>query len=175
MIRTGVMVLCLLVAWPVLAQGDMRSHRDPAGRFAFQYPRKNWHLLPGGGATLVTIAEKNGKAAVHVEYFRLNQPLKAEENYDLIVDIEKSLVLERHPKAADIRGLPLRSVMPGAIAIDFTRPGGESLERVRQFSIVREQDLFRIVCAAQAADFAKFEANFDQIVRSFRIAAPPPS
>ncbi len=155
------------------AQGDVRPYSDPHGRFSLDYPKKNWQVLPGGGSTLATLAEKKGRATVQIEYLRLNQPLMVDQDHDLIVQTESSLIRERQPGATGIQGSAERPDLPGMVAIDFTRPGVSGPERVRQFSVVQGNDLFRILCVARVGDFQKFEMAFQQIARSFRTISTP--
>jgi hypothetical protein len=171
-VATFPILLGLLAAGHASAQ-DMRPFSDPSGRFTLQYPKKNWQVLPGGGSTLATLAEKNGRATVHIEYLRLNQPLKVDQDHDLIVQTESSLIRERQPGATGIQGGPERPDLPGFVSIDFTRPGASGPEHVRQFSVVQGNDLFRILCVARLNDFQKFETIFQQIARSFRTTASP--
>ncbi len=169
------MSLTLTTASALDAQGDTRPYSDPNGRFTVRYPRKNWQILPGGGSTLATLAEKNGRATVQIEFLRLDQPLRVEEDHDLIVQTESSLIRERQPAARQIQGLAARPDLPGMVSIDFTRPGAAGPERVRQFSVVNGQELYRILCVTRVNDFPKFQASFEQIARSFSVKAGPGS
>ncbi len=161
-------VLIILIA-PVAAQRDLQPYRDPYERFSLQHP-KSWQALFGVGATLLTLFEKSGKASIQVEYFRLNQPLDAERDYDLIVQIESDLIRERQPKSDQLKAWPMRADMPAVVIVEFTRPGLRGAERIRQFSLVKNADLFRIMCVSSVAEFARFAPVFEQVARSFAIA-----
>lgn len=153
----------------LLAQRDLGSYRDPYGRFALQHPR-DWLVLPGAGNTLLTLAEKRGRATIQIEYLKLNQPLDVAQARDLIVQIESDLIRERQPRVSEINALPAESALPAVVTVEFVRPGLQGPEWIRQFSVVRGADLFRILCLAPTAEFRRFEPMFKQVVRSFTIA-----
>ena len=167
-LATLVMAYVFFGIWPLEAQ-QTRPYADPNGRFALQYPRSDWRVLPGAGATLATLAENRGRATVLIEYVRLNQPLKVDQNHDLIVQIESDLIRERQPGATDVTPGTARADRPSVVIIDYTRPGTGGPERIRQFSIVSDQHLFRILCVAATKDFTRYEPVFEQIARSFQI------
>lgn len=144
-------------------------YRDPTGRFVLQYPRRDWLAFPGGGSTLVTVAERRARATVQIEHQRLNQPVNLDENRDLVVQIESDVVRERQLKVTDLKPVTPVTPIPGAIVLEFQRPGAAGPERVRQVSLVRGQDLYRVLCIATVADFPKYEAAFDQVARSFSV------
>ncbi len=164
-------VLVLVAAASGSAQRGWQAYQDPYGRFTLRYP-SGWKALFGAGATLAVLAEKDGKASVHVEYLRLQQPLDAGRDYDVIVQIERDLIKERESKADQIVALPARPEVGGIVTIEFTRPGFKRVERVRQYSVIRGTDLFRILCVASAAEFARFGPLFDQVARSFASVQP---
>jgi hypothetical protein len=167
----GLLAVVLIgIAVPAVAQPRTKSYQDPIGRFTLQYPQRDWIVFPGAGSVLVTIAEKNAKATVHVDYQFLNQPLSVDESRDLIVQIESDLIRQRQPKSDRIQPVATTAI-PAAVVIDYVRPGVQGLERVRQFSLVRGQDLYRVLCVTPAAETAKFDAVFDQIARSFNSSA----
>jgi len=166
--------LVLVCAAPSFAQRGWQPYQDPYGRFALRHPN-NWRGLFGVGPTLAVIVEKDGKAAVFVEYLRLQQPLDSTRDYDLIVQIERELITERVPKADQVAPVAPRPELPGVVTLEFTRPGPKGADRIRQFSVVNGADLFRILCVAPAPEFARFAPIFEQLVRSFTgsPAVPP--
>lgn len=166
LLRILLLLMCLQAA-PALAQAT-RAYADPQKRFSLQYPQRDWRVLPGTGSTLATLAENRGRATVQIEYLRLNQPLQVEQNRDLILQIESDLIRERQPGADQIAPANAPD-LPSAIVIEYNRRGADGSERVRQFSLVREQHLFRILCAAQIKEFARFQSVFAQIARSFEM------
>lgn len=149
-----------------------QPYTDPAGRFTMQYPRRDWQVFPGAGSALVTIGGAKGKASVQVEYFKLREPIKVDENYELIVGIESDFVRDRQPGADQIKGAPMRPDLKDIVVVDYVRPGAGGVDRIRQYSIISGANLFRVSCVAPATEFPKLEATFEQIAKSFVIAPP---
>jgi hypothetical protein len=52
--------------------------QGPNNRIRFEYPKKDWQVVPGGSSVIVTLAQKKGEAAVVVEQSRMNQALAPE-------------------------------------------------------------------------------------------------
>ncbi len=166
------MARCALVLMLTSASAsaqDTLLYRDPTGRFELQYPKRDWMVFPGGGSTLATVAERRARATVQIEHQRLNQPVSLEGNRDLVVQIESDLVRERQRKVGEVKAISPAKPIPDAIVLEFDRPGSGGPERVRQVSVVRERDLYRILCIAATAEFARYDAAFDAIARSFRV------
>lgn len=165
----GVAVLIGTTA-AVGAQGQTQPYKDPSGRFTLQYPKKDWQVFPGGGSTLVTIGGLKGRASIQIEYFKLNEAIKVDENYDQIVAIESEFIRNRQPDADQLTGLPMRPDMKDVVIVDYRRPGLTGPDRIRHFSIISGVNLFRVSCVAPAADFPRLEGAFEQIAKSFVIA-----
>jgi hypothetical protein len=176
-IRCAAVIAALLAgATTWLGAQAMQAYRDPAGRFTLEYPKKDWQVFPGGGSTLATIGGNKGKSSVQIEYFKLNAPIKVDENYDLIVGIETDFVRDRQPGADQIKGAPKRPDLKDIVVLDYVRPGAAGADRIRQYSIINGVNLFRVSCVAPASDFAKLEPVFERIAKSFMItSAPRPS
>jgi hypothetical protein len=141
----------------------------PGGRFTLEYPKKDWRVLPGGGAVALTLGHSKNEAAVVIEYMRLDPPLSPNDITAVFVDeIELVELKQRQPGATNFR----TGLMTGAEGkqgqIDFERPGMKGTEHVRQFSLPRGNDLYRIVCSAPMELFPKYEAVFSHIVETFR-------
>ena len=177
------MVALLLVATSVSAhagqQGDEWIRRSvklavqrllvPAHHLSLEYPKKDWVVLPAGGSMLVSLAEKNGLALVQLEHETLRQPLGPEEITELFAEIEVDTIRQRH---ADATGFVSRLAMAGSrrvAMLEYERPGTLAIERVRQYSIPVGATLFRLICAAPAAQFARVEQVFAHMAASLTI------
>lgn len=161
--------MLLVAAAALQAQGQTQPYRDPSGRFAFQYPKKDWQVFPGAGSSLATVGGSKGKASVQIEYLKLNEPIKVDENYELIVGIETEFIRDRQPGAEQIKGAPMRRDLKDIVIVDYMRPGASGADRIRQYSIINGANLFRVSCVAPATEFPKLEATFEQIAKSFVI------
>lgn len=168
-------VLLLMCAASLHGQGQTQSYTDPSGRFTFQYPKKDWQVFPGAGSSLATIGGSKGKASVQIEYFKLNDAIKVDENYDVIVGIESDFIRDRQPGAVQVKGVPKRPDLKDIVVVDYTRPGVGGPDRIRQYSIISGVHLFRVSCVAPAAEFSKLEPTFEQIARSFVIKTAKPA
>lgn len=148
-------------------------------RFTLQYPSKDWLLVPGGGASLVTLTQKKSEATVTIEYQPLQLELAPSEIDQNFAQIEAEPVAQHQPTADGVKSQVVDDGGRKVIVIDFTRRGVTGAERVRQYSLPMGKQLYRIVCSAPAAQFAKYEPVFANIVKTFSVAgaaaAPPKS
>ena len=146
--------------------------QDPSGAYTVEYPKKDWLVLPGGGASLVTLAQKKGEAAVVLERSRLNQALEPSEITDLFAQLEADHVKETQPRSADVRSRVIDAGPRRLAAVQYNRQGQGGPETVRQYSIPVGRTLYRLICISTAARLAKYEALFAHIAASFAAAAP---
>lgn len=148
--------------------GDSRPYRDEAGRFAFNYPARQWKVINGMGSTLVSVDNKNG-ASIRIDAIRLNDSLFMPEQAESIAIVETRL-LEQHTR--DATQIIVRKPRPAVplVIIDYQQQGSNGVEKVRQYSCIRGRDLFRIVASAPTDIFPLVEGVFDQLARSFKPA-----
>lgn len=154
---------------------DYQILRTFADRFTFVYPKKDWEIIPGGGASLLTLTQKKREATVVVEYQPLHLELEPSEIDDNFAKLELEPITTRQ---ADVNGVGQRLQDLGSqrvVIVDFSRKGTTGTERVRQYSLPIGKHLYRIVCSAPSAAFAKYEPVFTVIVESFRAAGAPAS
>jgi hypothetical protein len=157
-------------AWSAVSAKDFQLFRDPAGRFSLEFP-KDWQVNAGVGDVLVTFAQKKNEAALVVERFHLNLAPTPDKIDELFAQIEEDTVKERQPQAIAVSHRLADGNGRRFIVIDYTRPGlTRPLERARQYSVPIGQDLFRLICSAVPAQFAKYDPLFAHINDSF--AAP---
>lgn len=150
---------------------EYQPFNAPGGRFVVQFPRRDWRIVPGGGSVVVTLAQTKGEAAVVIEHTSLNAPLAPEDITDLFAEIEMDELKKRNPGATAFRPGIVTGPEGRQSEIQFTRPGVNGSERVRQVSMPRRGDLYRIVCSAPVDLFPKYEAVFSHILESFRSGA----
>jgi hypothetical protein len=147
-----------------------------SAELTIEYPERDWQQLPGAGTVLVTLATKRGDAAVVIERDKLGQPLTSADITDVFANIEADLVKERHPNAAIVSAsLASHGTLGTIVRVEFTRPAAGGAERVRQFSTPAGWYIYRIVCSARSAEFAKHEAIFDRVIASAKITVTPPT
>ena len=146
---------------------QVRPLKAPNGRFSMEYPRNDWIVLPGGGNVVLSLAQENGEAVVQVQYFMLKTALAPDEITDLFAQLEVDTLREQDQSAADFAPRVFDAGDRRLIIIQFTQPGFIGRNQVRQYSIPRGQDLYRLICSAPAAQFSKYSAIFSHVAASF--------
>lgn len=146
---------------------QVRPLTAPDGRFSVEYPRSNWIVLPGGGNVVLSLAQRNGEALVQIRRATLKTTLAPEEITDLFAQIEVESLREQDPGAAGFESRLLDAGGRRLIIIQFSQPGLTGPTQVRQYSIPRGQELYRLICSAAAAVFPKYSAVFSHIAASF--------
>lgn len=144
-------------------------------RFSLQYPAKDWLLVPGGGASLVVLTQKKNEATVTIEYQPLQIQLEPGEIDAEFAKIEAEPIEQHQPTAEGVKSDVTESDGRKIIVINFTRRGATGAERVRQYSLPIGQQMYRIVCSAPAAQFAKYEPVFANIVKTFAVSGAAPA
>ncbi len=177
--------LCALASSPFAAQApaapsaaefsrapklEVQPFAGPNGRIKFEYPKKDWQIVPGGSSVIVSLAQKKGEAAVVVEQTRLNQRLEPDDITDLFAQLEGETVKEHQPSAGDLRAKIVEAAGRRFVILDYGRKGVAGPERVRQYSVPVGVDLFRLTCSAPTAQFARYEPVFAHIAATFSIA-----
>jgi hypothetical protein len=143
--------------------------KSPDGRFSLDHPAKDWRLVEGAGSTLVVVTHKDGLAIVLVDYQRLRLPAPADID-EVFVEVEVEIVKERTPGAKDVK-TEIRAFGTGrAVVIRYTSPGLKGPERVVQYSIPRDNDLYRLVGRASEMATTKYEPVIRQMIESFTMA-----
>jgi len=181
----GCLALAVLAAAPLAAQApsvpapneygrvsklDTQRFQGPNGRIHFEYPKKDWQVVPGGSSVIVTLAQKKGEAAVVVEQNRMNQKLALEDITELFGQIEADIVKERQASATDIQPKLVEAGGRRFVILTYARKGVAGPERVRQYSIPAGIDLFRLTCSAASPQFPRYEQVFAHIAASFAAA-----
>jgi len=167
---------CLLLAAQALAQRpNYLLFTDPGRRFSVEFPKEwTWLIVSGSGEPLVTFVHPRKEAAVVVERFRLRQPLSRDEVTDLFAQIEAEVLKENQPLAMDVVSKMVNEKGKKITVIDYVRPGIDTKERVRQYSIPVGQNLYRITCMTIAGQFGKYEPLFAIVSESLKTGAELP-
>jgi hypothetical protein len=146
----------------------LRAFQD---RFTVEYPIKDWEPVAGGTSSLVALAQKKREAAVVVEYQPLRLELAPNEIDQEFAKLESEPVTTRQPGAADVTVKLIDVGSNRVIVVEYTRRGIAGAERVRQYSLPLGKQLYRLVCSAPTALFAKHEPTFTAMMESFKVAA----
>ena len=157
-------------AAPLKGYQALQTFQD---RFTLQYPSKNWLIVPGGRASLVTLTHKKNEATVTIEYQPLQIELSPAEIDQTFAQIEAEPVSQQQPSATGVRSQVGDADGRKVVIIEFTRRGVTGAERVRQYSLPIGKQMYRIVCSAPSAAFAKYEPVFANIVRTFAVTGAP--
>jgi hypothetical protein len=150
-----------------------QTYRDSSGRFSLEYPNKDWRVVPGGGSgALVILARADGEATVVVEASTLVEALAPSE-IQAMAEIEVDNLKARVPIAKDAKyELVDTKLGPGAM-IPYANVGAQGPERVVQYSIPVDKNLFRLIRTARVAAAAKHDAVLTHMIESFKSPAEP--
>lgn len=143
--------------------------RDPAGRFLIEYPAKDWRVIPVGGSVVASVAQKDGEAAVLVDYTKLKLALAPEEIDEGFANLELSALKEKEPTAKDVKATVVTAPSGPRVVIDYVRTGASGPERVTQYSIPAGADLYRVICTVRAALHEKYQPTMTYVVDSFSL------
>lgn len=149
------------------AKLDVQAFDGPDKRIHLEYPKKDWELVPGGIATIASLVQKKGEAAVVIEASRLNQPLSPDDITDLFGQLEGETVRDRQPSAVNIQPRVYGAGGRRFVLLTYERNGVAGPERVRQYSIPVGSELYRLICSAAPPQFARYETVFAHIAASF--------
>lgn len=149
--------------------GNLQTHRDKAGRFAFDYPGRPWKVIDGVGSTLVSLTNANG-SSIRIDALDLNESLSMLEQGEPIAIVEMRLIEQRERGVSQVIARKPRPPVP-LVIVDYKQLESSGLKQVRQYSCIRGRELFRIVASAPMDVFPLVEGVFDQLARSF---APVP-
>lgn len=173
----------VLVALPSLAAGQMgilkrlrgpdsQVFRAPDGKFALEYPGKDWRVLPGGGSVIATLAQKDGQASVVIDYSRMNQVLAPGDINDLFADLEAEDLAVRQLEAKGAKPSIVNVGTRRVVVIEYSRAGLKGPEKVAQYTLPAGQDLYRLICVAPAGLYARFQPVFVGMIETFQAPAP---
>jgi hypothetical protein len=124
--------------------------------------------VPGISSPVMSLVQKRREAAIVVEQERLHQPLAQDDITDLFGQLEADSVRERQPLAKDIQSKLVQAGGRRVIIVTYSRQSAAGQERVRQYSIPGGgADLFRLMCSAPVAQFARYEYIFAHVAASF--------
>ena len=150
-----------------------QTYRDSSGRFSLEYPNKDWRVVPGGGsAALVILAREDGEATVVVEASMLVEALAPSE-IQAMAEIEVDNLKARLPAAKDAKYELVDTKLGAGAMIPYTNVGAQGPERVVQYSIPVDKNLFRLIRTARVNTAAKHDAVLTHMIESFKSPAEP--
>jgi hypothetical protein len=150
-----------------------QTYRDPSGRFSLEYPNKDWRVVPGGGsAALVILAREDGEATVGVESMNLVEALTPSE-IQAMAENEVDNLKARVPTAKDAKYELVDTRSGRGAMIPYANVGAQGAERVVQYSIPVDKNLFRVIRTARVAAAAKHDAVLAHMIESFKSPAEP--
>jgi hypothetical protein len=142
---------------------------DPQKRYSVEFPKDwQWMMVSGSGEPLVTFVQPRKEAAVVVERYRMRVSLGRDQITDTFEKIETDLLKENQPRASDVASKTVTQNGRRLILIDYTRPGIDTRERVRQYSYPVGQDLYRITCMAVSTEFSRYESTCETVASSLK-------
>ncbi len=149
---------------------QFQTVKPPDAGVQIDVPKKDWMVLPSGGAMILTLATRKGDAVVAVEKSTLRQALEADDITDLFAQIETDAIKERQPKAADFQSKVIDAGDRRLVAVQYVRPGVLGTEKVRQYSMPMGKQLYRITCISAAGQFAGLDTVFSHMAASFVVS-----
>jgi hypothetical protein len=151
-------------------RSDYRVFQSPASAFSLEFPKRDWQDLPGTGAALVIFAQRKGEATVAIEHAELKQTLP--QITETFANLEIEDLKDLRPGAQGFQ-FALRTSADGpVVVVEFSQTGARGAERVRQYSLPRGLHLFRVVCTASGSLFPKYEAIFEHMAATLKVAGP---
>lgn len=153
---------------------NYRLFRDPAGRFEFDYPAKDWRVFPSAGSSLAIVARNDGEATLTIDYLRLTAPLGPDE-IGTMAEVEIQDLKEKHPDAKDFKSEIIDIKAGRGAIIRYSGVGAKGPEQVTQYSVPVGQDLFRVIVIVPESLAAKYEAIVAHMIASFKAPASPPA
>lgn len=134
--------------------------------FRIDAPEKDWRLLPGGVNTLGALVHKDDAATIIIEREVLQIALAATEVDANFAELEMTTIREREVTGTSFTSRLDQSGRRRAV-VDYQRRGREGAEQVRVYVLVQGKQLYRLVCVAPAAQFARFLPVFQASCTSF--------
>jgi predicted component of type VI protein secretion system len=153
---------------------NVQTFVAPGGRVRFDMPADDWQVVSGGTAAIVSLAQRNGEAAVVVEAALLVHALGPDDITDRFAHREADVVQEQQPGAIDVVALVGAFDARRVAVVTYSRAGVAGPERVWQFSIPGHLELYRITCSAASPLFARYETVFARVAATFAIGAHGP-
>lgn len=155
-------------------KSDYRAFRAVSPFFSMEYPRKNWQVLPGYGASLVLFASTKADATVGVEHVRLNLPLRIDDIGEQFIRYETDDLKAARPAAWQLETSIVQANSGPVVVIDFRQDGALGPQQVRQYSLPRHEHLYRVVCTASPSAFIRFVPTFEYMAASLLAEATAP-
>ena len=146
-----------------------QTFRDPAGRFVIEYPTKDWRVNQAKGSIVASFTQKNGEAAVAVEYSKLKLALTRDEIDDVVLKLEVDALKEKDPSVRDVNANIGQGPSGPRIVIRYTRNGTGGREHVEQYSVPVGDELYRVSCSARITAQARYQPILTYIAGSFSL------
>ncbi len=148
------------------------ASRSPATRpFVVSYPKRNWNIVPGQPPLLVIFAEARNGATVSVERSALRVPYSAGDSFEDFVGGEVRRLQTARPEAEGFESVVRQSADGRLVVVEFVEYSAFGPTRVRQYSIPKGLELYRVICSATRATFSRYDALFEYMAASLRPAA----
>ena len=139
----------------------------PGGRIRFEMPARDWQVVSGGSATIVSLAHSNGQVSVVVERVIPAGMCATGDLNDRFVEREADAVRTLQPQATGVEAALVTFGARRFVIVAYTRQGVAGPERVRQYSIPAGRELYRLTCSAATSQFARFEPVFAHVAATF--------
>jgi pSer/pThr/pTyr-binding forkhead associated (FHA) protein len=146
---------------------DVQTFVGPGDRIRFDMPKRDWQVVSGGAAAIVSLAHRSGQASVVVERATPGGKFATLDLSDRFAEREADTVRTHQPGAADVEAKLVALGTRRLLIVTYSRKGVAGPERVRQYSIPAGSDLYRLTCSAATSQFARFEPVFAHVAATF--------
>lgn len=149
---------------------------DPRDRFTIEFPSEwNWAIITPSGEPIAMFEQRRSEAAFLVERFRSPVSLAPDEISELTADLEAGLLKEHQPAVTEVTVKIVNGVGRRVIVIDYTRPGLSEPERVRQYTFLMGNNVYRLSCFSLRRLFPNYLGVCESMSESFQPAGAPAS
>jgi len=149
-----------------------KTYRDPAGRFEFDYPTKDWKTLAGAGTALAQFARNDGGATFAIDHTQLSNTIPSSDlAYTTMAEVEVDDLKARSPQNKNFTSELVETKGGRGALIKYTQAGAKGPERVMQFSIPLGKELFRVIGTVPESQAVKHEATVLHMIESFKAPA----
>jgi serine/threonine-protein kinase len=142
---------------------------DADRRFSIEHPYGWDSLVVAGFGEPVSVFLPDGRPlSVIVERVRLKVRLGRQDVGPVLADTEAEILKENQRAVSNVSSRVVRLDGTDVIAVDYSRSGTSGPERVRMYTLVFGDILFRTSCIAPPNEFPAFEFYCDALVRTLR-------
>lgn len=152
-----------------LAAKDVRPYQSTVYNVTFNYPKKDWLVMPAAGGNIALLMHKKGEASLALDFQVLRVALAPDEIDDTFKEIELEALTARAPHARIVSSALSEMGGNKTIVIRYASSGATGDLDVTQYSVVNGASLYRLTCAATRVTAVRHAAACETAARSLVI------